>query len=156
MRFWIGKEREGRYKGINTLFVETDVITSDVMKNIKQIASKYSFGQIYFGAGEVDVTDVDVSAKEELNLLKNNYVLTVETHQQRSFYKKCFNHVVFSFYVENEQNVEYTFKIRTNKNVYSMPKENCFVTNLEDLKDGLFLGTDVEIFPCCSGDNYEM
>lgn len=155
MRFWIGKELEGRYRGINTLFVEADVITSGLIKNIKLIASKYSFGQIYFGAGEVDVTDINVSA-EELDLLKNNYILTVETHQQRSFYKECFNHVVLSFYVENEQDVEYTFKIRTDKNVYCMPKKNCFVTNLKDLKDGLFSGTDVEIFPCCLGNDYEM
>lgn len=143
MRFWIGKELEGRYRGINTLFVEADVLTLEIFEKIKCIASKYTFGQIYFGAGEVDV--ISIEDIKELLALKNYYVLTVETHKQRDFYKKYFNHIVLSFTVSQEQEMEYTFKIRTDKNVYCMPKENCFTTNLSKLKSGLFAGTDIEI-----------
>ena len=41
MRFWIGKEMEGRYKGIKTLFVQCEVITYDVMMKLEEILKIY-------------------------------------------------------------------------------------------------------------------
>ena len=145
MRFWIGKELEGRYKGIKTLFVESSIIDLPLIYKIKEISEVHNFGQIYFGAGELDVVSIEREAETEFGFLKNEYLLTIETHKQRDIYKKYFHHVILSFFVEQEEDTEYTFKIRTEKNVYCVSKENCFTTNLSKLENGLFIGTDVEI-----------
>ena len=144
MRFWIGKELEGRYKGVLTLFVESDVLTLDIILKIKNISKNYSFGQIYFGAGGVDVINISEKAREELLRLQMNYLLTIETHKQRELYNKYFNHIVLTFDIFYS-NVEYTFKIKNQKEVYCIPQESCIRTNLKKLKNGQFVGTDVEI-----------
>lgn len=144
MRFWVGKELEGRYKGILTLFVESNVLSIDILEKIKTISKKYQFGQIYFGAGSIDVIDISEQTKEELKILKDYYVLTIETHKQREFYNECFNHIVLTFDIK-DTNVEYTFKVKNSKDVYCIPQESCIRTNLEKLKNGQFVGTDLEI-----------
>lgn len=45
---WIGKEEEGMFKGIDTLFVGSTKIS---FKTILEAYANYPFEQIYFGAG---------------------------------------------------------------------------------------------------------
>ena len=40
MRFWIGKEKEGRYKGVRTLFVQSSILDDEVLDKIEDILKK--------------------------------------------------------------------------------------------------------------------
>ena len=69
--FWIGKEVEGRLKGVKTLFIVSD-------KNIKDIevrAQKHNISHLYFGAGNQSIVrDFDTI----IYLTKKGYYVTLE------------------------------------------------------------------------------
>ena len=52
MRFWIGKELEGRYKGINTLFVQCENLQPEVFEKIKKILEIMNSDDSYFRLSE--------------------------------------------------------------------------------------------------------
>ncbi len=41
MRIWIGKEMEGRNKGIVTMFIETSILGADECNEIQKLIEKY-------------------------------------------------------------------------------------------------------------------
>lgn len=55
MRIWIGYEQEGREQGMQTLFVESRIITSKKIDLIKYYAKQTSIKRIYLGAGKKDI-----------------------------------------------------------------------------------------------------
>lgn len=75
MSMWIGKEREGDLKGIQTLFISNR--RHNFLK-ISNVLEKYDdIKQIYFGAG--GCTKIDYGAvKECIKKLDKNYIITLE------------------------------------------------------------------------------
>jgi len=58
MKLWIGKEREGKFKGVETLFVGSKTITFEKIE--KTISDNPTICQIYFGAGKCTPINQDV------------------------------------------------------------------------------------------------
>ena len=58
MRLWVGEEREGREKGVETLFVESVALYEHDLYLIKDVAKERSISRIYLGAGKVDLQSI--------------------------------------------------------------------------------------------------
>src|SRR5574343_380543 len=74
--FWVGKEAEGRLKGLPTLFITGDQ-TKDAILSKLQICDNHGIviGHLYFGAGhQSTVTDFDIIR----TFLELGYFVTLE------------------------------------------------------------------------------
>ena len=74
MRMWVGKEREGIFKGVMTLFVGDKSITYE---EVKQALDNHKCKQVYFGAGRCTTINqkVVVSCMDKL---KKDVLITIE------------------------------------------------------------------------------
>ena len=146
MRFWIGKEVEGRYKGVNTLFVQCERLDTELFDKIKKILEVEKVGQIYFGAGSTDVEFCPDYNYIQLLDFRKEYLLTIETSKWQDWYKKVFNNIIITYdnFPDYYQNV--SVKIKNKDVVYSFPLENGYKTDLSNLERDMFTGTDREIF----------
>ena len=61
MKLWLGKEKEGKYKGVYTLFVCGNEITFNEIHNTLNIHPAVK--QIYFGAGRCSKFDIEIVKK---------------------------------------------------------------------------------------------
>ena len=75
MRMWIGIEREGKKKGVRTLFVETIWLDELTLKEVRNVAKEHVISRIYIGAGKVDVKGL---SKDWVNILQG-FDVAVET-----------------------------------------------------------------------------
>ena len=75
MRMWIGIEREGKKKGVRTLFVETIWLDELTLKEVRNVAKEHVIIRIYIGAGKVDVKGL---SKDWVNILQG-FDVAVET-----------------------------------------------------------------------------
>lgn len=109
MKVWIGMEEEGKFLGIPTLFIGSPKIKFEQIKNLDR---KYSFDQIYFGAGkctkinydtvrhtvdkcseyiitiEVDVRDIHTIPKDIITNININIILTINNINIRECHKE--------------------------------------------------------------------
>lgn len=149
MRIWIGKEQEGRYKGIHTMFVESDKINMGVLRIIVDTLKEYpTISALYFGAGRKNVRIVSKDCIDLLEELRKKYILSIEfdkygTDAPNSFE---FDNNIFRTMCDplNYNNV--SIKIDTNKDVFSQSIECMFKTNLKELNDFRFVGTDKLVY----------
>lgn len=77
MKLWLGKEQEGDYKGLDTLFIGSPDVS---YKEIKEAIKENDFNQIYFGAGRCSKINVDVIKKsiKYKYTFKHNFIITAE------------------------------------------------------------------------------
>lgn len=73
INFWIGRELEGKFKGIKTLFIKD----SQPIKLVKEKLKKRSVSHLYFGAGDQSMIDCKV-VKYFLDL---GYLVTIDIRQ---------------------------------------------------------------------------
>ena len=142
MRFWIGKEMEGRYKGIKTLFVQCEVITHDVMMKLEEILKTYSVGQIYFGAGSTQLKSCH--DYDKLREICNGIFTSVECFKYENWYEELFDHIILNVKAPLDNNV--SIKVRSPNTVTIFPIESGYDTCLDTLTDDLFSDTDIEIY----------
>lgn len=142
MRFWIGKEREGRYKGIKTLFVQSEVLDDKVMDKMNEILKTHSVGQIYFGAGSTQVNVCTDYSK--LKNITNGIFTSVECFEYQDWYEKCFEHIILN--VKAPLGNKISLKVRSQYTVSVLPIETGYDTCLDDLHGDLFLNDDEEIY----------
>lgn len=144
MRFWIGKELEGRYKGINTLFVQCENLQPEVFEKIKEILKTETVGQIYFGAGSKNVDFCPDFYYVQLLEFRKNYLLTVETSIWQDWYKDVFNNIILTY--DNLPDCpNLNIKVKNKNVVYTFPLENGYKTDLSNLERDMFSGVDREI-----------
>lgn len=73
-KLWIGKEKEGNLKDINTLFVGSkDVITKDIVDVLKKHTD---IKQIYFGAG--GLTEINQDVVKDIISQNKEMIITLE------------------------------------------------------------------------------
>lgn len=146
MRIWLGAEKEGSYKGITTLFVEEEFITE---KTIRKVISLLKFNsavrQLYFGAGKINIINIDKTAKNLLLGLRKNYILSVEQSitMLSVIPTSLFTNVI------GRVDTEYlptTVKLDSGLKVYSAPLDTFIVTDLHDVDDGMYASTDEMLY----------
>lgn len=144
MRFWIGRELEGRYKGINTLFVQCENLQPEVFEKIKEILKTEKVGQIYFGAGSKNVDFVPDFYYFQLFDFRKDYLLTVETSVWQDWYKDVFNNIILTY--DNLPDCpNLNIKVKNKNVVYTFPLESGYKTDLSNLERDMFSGVDREI-----------
>lgn len=141
MRFWIGKEKEGRYKGVKTLFVQSSILNDEVLNKVEDILKRYSVGQIYFGAGSVQVNEC--TNPNKFREVTKGILTSVECFTYMDWYENYFEHIILNVNAPLSNNV--SIKIRSPNTVTVFPIETGYDTCLDELKDDLFLDTDEEI-----------
>ena len=148
MRIWIGKEMEGRYKGVSTMFIESDIINSKVLNVVTQYIEDYPVNVLYFGAGRVNVKSIDYNCFAILDNLKKLFMLSIEFDKDGtevpSLY--CFDSNVYRTMTSELNFKNLSLKIDTEKEVYTQSVDCMFRTNLNSLQDCKFIGTDIEIY----------
>ena len=155
-RAWIGEEKEGKHKGVNTLFVESpDLDGREVVEFIKTVQEP--FKRLYLGAGGIDVLDFVRSEELVEYCNDNNIQVVIETTLQ--------NEHLISLYLR--QNAEIILTIRKSNfnlsGINAVKFENINflyvididvspieLTSLHTLNNGLYEGTDKLIY---KGDN---
>lgn len=140
MRMWIGKEREGKKKGVETLFVEAPWLHILRLKKVRSVAKEHSISRIYIGAGKVDVTRL---SKDWVNILQGFEVVVETTAENVS--KLCHTEKFEEIIVRTDLSLEsldnVTPKIDNGKKVlmYYGYLEN----SLSTVKDGYYTDTDI-------------
>lgn len=152
MRIWKGLEMEGKDKGVMTLFVSSPVIGYEEMCLVKKYITD-DIKVVYFGAGYSNTnyfTDSAIQIVENIkNTRKIKYVL--ETNNAQSLDYKIIeyldNVIVRNKYCGKIDVSKIICKVEANNTVYIYPGiDSAYVTNLDNLKNGQFVGTDVELF----------
>ncbi len=87
MRIWIGQEQEGIEVGIETIFVESKTITTDLFSIIFNAIDKYNVKRVYLGAGRVDCVYVDNAYMFVEECKKRNVQIVQETSVE------CFKYI---------------------------------------------------------------
>ena len=83
IKLWIGNEKEGIHKGLLTLFVGSNKISSIEIKNI--LLEKQDVKQIYFGAG--GCTPINYNVAREIidkNKITNEFIITLEVDIEKT------------------------------------------------------------------------
>ena len=151
MKLWIGKEREGIYQGVKTLFIGSKKITYGDINNI--LKKDKDIEQLYFGAGccteineevllecghkllgitmEIDINDLH---KYNKDILKNVNVIVTINHKNfmlLNHLDKCTTQIKLQ-------------SIKTKKKILTMSVLNCFEDiNIKDLKGKQYKGDKV-------------
>ena len=149
MRIWVGKEQEGRYKGIYTMFVESGKINMRTLRIIIDTLKEYpTISALYFGAGRKNVRTISKDCIDMLEDLRKKYILSIEFDKYGTDAPNLFefDNNIFRTMCEplNYNNV--SIKIDTNKDVFSQSIECMFKTNLKELNDFRFIGTDKLVY----------
>ena len=140
MRMWIGKEREGKKKGVKTLFVEATLLDTLTLKKVCSVATKHSISRIYIGAGKVDVIGL---SKDWFNILQG-FDVAVET-TAKNVSKLChtekFGEIIIRTDLSLKSLANVTPKIDNGEKVrmYYGHEEN----SISSVKDGYYTDSDV-------------
>lgn len=148
MRIWIGKEMEGRYKGVSTMFIESTIIDDSVISVITEHLQDYPVNVLYFGAGRKNVETITFEATKQLDNLKSRFMLSIEFDKNGlkvpSLYE--FDSNIYRTMTNELSFKNLSLKIDTEKEVYTQSVDCMFRTDLNSLQDCKFIGTDVEIY----------
>lgn len=140
MRMWIGKEREGKKKGVETLFVEAPWLHKIRLRKVRSVAKEHSISRIYIGAGKVDVKRL---SKYWNNILQSFEVVVETTAENVSklCYAEKFDEIIVRTDLSLESLENVTPKIDNGKKVlmYYCYEEN----SLSTVKNGYYTDTDV-------------
>lgn len=143
MRFWVGMEVEGRYKGVRTLFVQSSKLSKAVFDKINKILETEKVGQIYFGAGSTNVEECsDINC---LDKLRENYLLSIESTVYYKWFDGTFNNIILTRELPAKMISRITLKVKKPDFVYCAPLESSYVTDLKFLANDMFAGVDKEI-----------
>ena len=144
MRIWKGIEREGKSKGILTLFIEASILCQDDIEKIDTIASKNDLKRLYFGAGRIDWE------KESLSLVKKlcdkGYSVTIECSYSNYYNNKVllnFKEIIVRIDTKIIPLPNVTVKLDNNKSVAMF--YNPIYTSLATLKNGMYTDSDILI-----------
>lgn len=158
MRIWIGKELEGRYAGVQTMFIESDIIdmrTIRIITDALEYALNYTtIGALYFGAGRKNVKSISKDCIDTLQELKERYILSIEFDKDGTDAPNLFefDNNVFRIMCEPLDYNNLSIKIDTNLEVFSQSIDCMFKTDLNTLNDHMFLGTDRLIYKTIKED----
>ena len=144
---FIGKEQEGKYKGLKTLFIGEQISFTEINKILDK---RDDILQIYLGAGrsyELNIT------KETLNKLLNlnKYIITYETNKNPNlppdFLSKI--HIIYTIN-ENSFSLDlswllnnHSIKIEDKEKVLVFPYYSAKINSLEKLKENKYYDGDV-------------
>lgn len=132
--FWVGREVEGRLKGIKTLFIVGDKSITEICNKLKQCGS---VSHLYFGAGNQSrVRDFNI-----LEYFSKKYYITLEIILEDilcvpvSIYKNKNIHIILTIpqfdFIHLLKDTD-TIKIQNSDYVYCISKENMFKTNRKE------------------------
>lgn len=140
MRMWIGKEREGKKKGAETLFVASMWLDADSLRKVCSVAKEHSISRIYIGAGKVDVVEL---SKEWVNILQGFQVVaetTAENVRSLCFTEK-FDEIIIRTDLSLTSLKNVTSKIDNGEKVFMYYE---YVENsLSTVKNGYYTDTDI-------------
>lgn len=128
--FWIGREVEGRFKGIKTLFVRGDQLVEDISSKLENNFVVH----IYFGAGnQSKVTKFNVIEK----FVKIGFLISLEIDFNdyrripQTLIKNKNLHLILTFKSDDIFYIKPTdsFKIEDKKNVFMMSKSCMYKSN---------------------------
>lgn len=143
IRIWVGQEQEGKCVGKKTLFVETQELTIQYIKEILRCAKMHNTKRVYLGAGKIELLKYDVSQIQ--TLLDAGCEIIIEClFSNRAIYDNIISFIsqlILRIECDN-YNVQdkYVFKIDDNRNacIYQDP----WVNNLQGVYKGLYTQTD--------------
>lgn len=135
-KFWIGKEVEGRFKGLQTLFIKGDQSIRGIKEKLDII--KMPISHLYFGAGnQSSVTSYDTIRY----FILQDYLITYEVFLQdldkvpQDIVMHC--HIIACVRGENVRKLKTTdtIKIETSSLIYCMTKEQTIKTSRSEYRD---------------------
>lgn len=151
-RAWIGEEKEGKHKGVYTLFIESpDLDGKEIVSFIETISEP--FERLYLGAGGIDVLNFTRADKLIEYCKDNDIQVVIETTLQ--------NEHLLSLYIRQHAEVILTIRKPNfnlsginaikleNKNflyVIDVDLSPIELTSLHTLNNGLYEGTDELIY----------
>lgn len=163
MRIWIGPEREGKYTGKLTMFVESSIISKEVTEFIINLLNKsfdnnqvYSgmIEQIYFGAGKVEVEYMMVDVFEEFldELTASGIVVSLESTKWLSGCTGKFAEILGKYNVHLIHRIEVraesallcdvlpnvSYKIETDNQLYFTNFSADATNSIKEVKDGRY------------------
>jgi len=139
---FIGDEKEGRYKGLKTLFVGG----LHNLREVFDLAEKHSCEHIYLGAGRT--YSHGLSQKDIKFLLQAGFKLSLETtynpHLDKEIYPQinCIYTILMgSFPLDLSWLCEnHCIKIEDDNKLFIMPVSESITTILDTLKDNMYEG----------------
>ena len=139
MRAWVGLEREGREKGVNTLFVESDCVLASDLYKIQDAAKKRGINRIYLGAGKRNV----IYICKEWPIICGSMKVVIETTPnflRNLTHIKKFKNVILRYDIQLKDFSNIVPKIDNGSTVamYYDKEENL----LDTLKDGIYTDSD--------------
>lgn len=149
MRIWIGKELEGRYKGTPTMFIESDEISVSTLKIVVDTLKDYTtIIALYFGAGRKNVRTISKDCINILEELRKKYILSIEFDKYGTDVPNLFefDNNIFRTMCEPLDYNNVSIKIDTNREVFSQAIDCMFKTDLVELNDSRFVGTDELVY----------
>lgn len=134
--FWTGKEVEGRFKGLTTLFIVGDQTIQNIQDKISKLTVPIS--HLYFGAGyQSRVLNYDTIRY----FILQDYLITYEVFLEdvdkvpQDILMHC--HIIACIKQENVRKLKVTdtIKLETSSMVYCVTKEQLVKTSLSDYQD---------------------
>ena len=136
MRTWVGKEMEGNCRD-RTLFVESEVVDSELATNVLHYAKLNDIGRIYFGAGRVDAK-FDDYAKKVLDISEGIEVVVETTPMGYEQCKDIDAKIVVRIEMPSiAYNPNMVLKIDNMTSWCSVSNE-LIPTNISELKNGMY------------------
>lgn len=141
-----GIEKEGRYKGLRTLFIGHDT-TKD---NIIHWCEKHHLNHIYLGAGRSYQQHLDTQTVSDL--LKSGYLLSLETLTKPTYPQSILSqiHVILTVSPKNIRSLDlswlesnHSVKIEDSETLLVFPVNKSELTELDTLKDNTYYEGDV-------------
>ena len=145
MRLWVGKEREGKKNGVQTLFVCGAVITTHDAAKVIVGGLMHATKRLYFGAGKVDLEQVPC---ELLQLMRNSGTeVVVEVSAANASQVPCaelFDEIIVRVDANiNTKASNVTLKLDNGREVRMY--DQGYTENIIDVQNGMYVGTDIEI-----------
>lgn len=135
-RFWIGKECEGKFKGVNTLFIVGNESISNIFN---ALCYDVTINHLYFGAGHQSKVTKYSSMRY---FAKKGFIITYEIilNDLKLIPKDILNnkniHLMITIKSSDFDKVKITdsFKIEGKENVYVCVKESMFKNDFKEYK----------------------
>jgi len=159
MKLWIGKEKEGFYKGLYTLFVGSSTITAEDIFNTIE-TEKRAIQQVYFGAGRCTTINYGVVKKllkKHDNILDFLITLEIDINELNKAPKDILssNHIEWIITINNTNfnllkkipNVQTQLKMQSvetkEKCLYIASMQNVEDTNIKTLEGKTYKGDKI-------------
>jgi len=151
MKLWKGIEKEGKFKGIKTLFIGSKSITFEEIN--KLLLDDKNIKQLYFGAGKC--TDINENLLSKIIKHYSDFIITAEININKlhTYDLRILKHInIFltftnkNIHLIKQLNNDKTFiKIQTlkpdDKKFLSIGEHNKFIeTNMDDHIDKIYKG----------------